>query len=402
MDRAHPSGNRYPWHAFRIWHGMLASAWFRILWHNRVAISPSRLDFAALVSFYSIINSALGLIQNVAFAKRVSRTQIDSSPIFIVGHWRAGTTLVHELLALDRRLTAPSTVDCFAPSHVLVTGWVLRRLPFLLPKARPMDNMPVGWDRPQEDEFALINLGYGSPYDMLAFPNRRTVDHPFLRLQDLPPSQVAAWKAGLLRFMRQVALRASREKSGSSLPRLVLKSPPHTARLRALAELFPDARFVHVVRHPVDLFASTSQLWHALCRTHGLQRPEFGAIGNVPSMRDYVLQTMNVLYRDFFAAAAEIPPRHFCEVRYEDLVRTPIREMRRIYEQLELGPFAEVEQGLTAHLDAIADYRRNDHAVCDRDRMDVVKHWAWYFDRYGYKRPQSLASAPSRGGLTGT
>jgi len=36
-----------------------------------------------------------------------------------------------------------------------------------------MDNMPVGWDRPQEDEFALMNLGLGSPYEVVVFPNRR-------------------------------------------------------------------------------------------------------------------------------------------------------------------------------------------------------------------------------------
>ncbi len=381
---------------------MLASAWFRILWHNRFAISLSRLAFAVVITVYAIINSGLGFIQKLVFAKRVSNTSIDSSPIFIVGHWRAGTTLIHELLALDPRLTAPTTVDCFAPSHVLLTGWLLRRLPFLLPKARPMDNMRVGWDRPQEDEFALINLGYGSPYEMLVFPNRRRVGHPFLGLQDLPPSQVEAWKAGLLHFMRQVTLRTSGGKPGTSLPRLVLKSPPHTARLRVLKELFPNARFIHVVRHPVDLFASTMRLWHALCRTHGLQRPEFGAIGNTPAMRDYVLETMNLLYRDFSAAVAEIPPRHFCEVRYEDLVQAPMRELRRIYEQLELGSFTKVETRVTAHLETIADYRGNDHVVSDRDRMDVVKHWAWYFDRYGYMRRQPLASGSSHGALTGT
>ncbi|MBV9236450.1 MAG: sulfotransferase [Xanthobacteraceae bacterium] len=366
---------------------MLASAWFRILWHNGFAISPSRLPFAAVITFYAIINSGLGLIQKLVFGRRISNTSIDSSPIFIVGHWRAGTTLIHELLALDPRLAAPTTVDCFAPSHVLLTGWLLRRLPFLLPKGRPMDNMRVGWDRPQEDEFALINLGYGSPYEMLVFPNRRGAGHPFLGLRDLPPSQVAAWKSGLLHFIRQVTLRACRERSGSSLPRLVLKSPPHTARLRILKELFPNARFVHVVRHPVDLFVSTMGLWHALCRTHGLQRPEFGAIGSTPAMRDHVLETMNLLYRDFSAAVAEIPPRHFCEVRYEDLVQAPMRELRRIYEQLELGSFTKVETRVTAHLETIAEYRRNDHLISDRDRMDVVKHWAWYFERYGYEYP---------------
>jgi hypothetical protein len=338
MDRDYPSSNRYPRHAFRVWHGMLASAWFRMLRRNRYAISPSRLDFALLVSFYSIINSALSVVQELTFANRMAATEIDPSPIFIIGHWRTGTTFVHELLALDPRLTTPTTLDCFAPSNVLLTGWLLRKLPFLLPAARPMDPLPLGWDRPQEDEFALINLGYGSPYEMLAFPNRRFVGHPFLSLQGLAPSEIAAWEAGLLRVMRQVALRAGRGESTTRDARLVLKSPPHTARLRTLIRLFPNARFIHMVRHPTDIFASTLRMWQALCRTHGLQRPVFEANANdLPSMQDYVLDTMNLLYRDFPAAVAEIPPRHFCEVKYEDLVQAPMRELRRIYEQLELG-----------------------------------------------------------------
>ncbi len=395
MDRDYPSDNRYPRHAFRIWHGMLASAWFRILWRNRFAVSAARLDFALLVSIYSIINSGLNLVQEFAFANKIAGTTIDNSPIFIVGHWRTGTTLVHELLALDPHLTAPTTLDCFAPGHVLLTGWLLRKFPFLLPTARPMDRMAVGWDRPQEDEFALINLGYGSPYEMLAFPNRRSVGHPSLTLQGLTPSEVAVWEAGLLRFMRQTTLRAGRKQLTHRVARLVLKSPPHTGRLRTLIQLFPNARFVHMVRHPVDIFASTMRLWQALCRTHGLQRPEFAAIGNVPSMRDYVLETMDLLYGDFFASVAEIPPRHFCEVKYEDLVRAPMRELSHIYEHLELGPFAEVEPRFAAHLNAIADYTPNQHLVSDRDQMDIVKRWAWYFDRYGYERRDVLDSVSS-------
>jgi hypothetical protein len=401
MNREFPSGNRYPRHAFRAWHGMLGSAWFRLLWRNRFAVSASRLDFALVVSFYSIINSALNFVQELAFADRIRGTEIDPSPIFIIGHWRTGTTLVHELLALDPRLTTPTTLDCFAPSNVLLTGWLLRKLPFLLPSARPMDPMPLNWDRPQEDEFALINLGYGSPYEMLAFPNRRFVGHPFLTLQGLAASEVAAWEAGLLRFMQQTALRAGRGEPTQRAARLVLKSPPHTARLRTLIHLFPNARFIHMVRDPVDIFASTMRLWQALCRTHGLQRPQFDAGANgVPSMRDYVLDSMNVLYRDFPAAIAEIPPRHFCEVKYEELVRAPMSELRRIYEQLELGWIDAVEDKFAAHLVEIANYMPNQHLVSDQDREKISAKWAWYFERYGYECPIPLDSVSPRTGLS--
>ena len=57
-----------------------------------------------------------------------------------------------------------------------------------------MDNMPVGWDRPQEDEFALMNLGLGSPYEVVVFPNRRRARHPFLDTSGLTPHMLKCYK----------------------------------------------------------------------------------------------------------------------------------------------------------------------------------------------------------------
>ena len=63
-----------------------------------------------------------------------------------------------------RAYTFPTTYECFAPNHFLISSWLVKRLTFLLPRQRPMDNMMTGWDRPQEDEFALCNMGIPSPY----------------------------------------------------------------------------------------------------------------------------------------------------------------------------------------------------------------------------------------------
>ena len=54
--------------------------------------------------------------------------------------------------------------------------------------------MPVGWDRPQEDEFALMNLGLGSPYEVVVFPNRRRARHPCLDMSGLTPHMLKCYK----------------------------------------------------------------------------------------------------------------------------------------------------------------------------------------------------------------
>src|SRR6266481_6322914 len=120
MDPRQTHHRSYPAYCFRACHGMTASAWFRLLARNRFAISPMRIPFALQVSIYSIINSTLYLVQEGIFGRGIADSEIARPPIFIIGHWRTGTTHLHELLALDESLVAPTTLECFAPAHFLV------------------------------------------------------------------------------------------------------------------------------------------------------------------------------------------------------------------------------------------------------------------------------------------
>ena len=137
-----------PWMP-RIWHGMSASAWYGLLWRNRFAVSPSRWGMVLIVCVISVCNSFARLVQTLVFGRRIARTEITETPIFIVGHWRSGTTMLHELLVLDPRHAYPDTYACFCPNHFLISGrlipWCLK---YLMPARRPMDNMPMGWDCP--------------------------------------------------------------------------------------------------------------------------------------------------------------------------------------------------------------------------------------------------------------
>ena len=385
-DPALPPSNDYPFYAYRMWHGMTASAWFRLLARNHFAVSPTRARRALAVSACSIINSVLNLTQQLLFSKRIAAFKINAPPIFIIGHWRTGTTYLHELLVLDERFIAPSTLECFAPGHFLVSGWLLRKLAFLLPATRPMDNMLFGWDHPQEDEFALLNLGLGSPYENMAFPNRGPVHLEHLNMTEVSSAQIEAWKAGLSSFLQRVIFRSNREKR---LPdgaiRIVLKSPAHTARVQILRQLFPAARFIHLVRNPFDIFASTVRFWRAMYDTQGFQKPRYGQLPNGrPSVEEYVLYTMDLLYRDFSAQISEIPPQSICNVRYEDLVRAPVAEMNRIYNHLSLGSFEPMPQKIETHLLKLADYKPNTHLISEEQKSRVRQRWRWYFERYDY------------------
>ena len=320
----------------KFWDGIIAWAWFPLLWRNRFRIAPHRWIVASEISLFSLISLVLWLVQELLLGRKIRKTEIKEAPVFVIGHWRSGTTLLHELLVLDPRHTYPNTYDVFASNHFLVSARLFRPIfGALIPKQRPMDNMAAGLDCPQEDEFALCNMGVPSPYLTIAFPNQPPVYEEYFDLEQVSPKDREKWKAGLMWFLKCLTVREPK--------RIVLKAPPHTFRIKTLLEMFPEARFVHVVRNPYVVFPSTVHLWKRLYRENGLQTPRYDGL------EEYVFQTFRRMHESFERQRHLIPDGQLYEVRYEDLVARPVEQMRVLYEWLGLGGFEAVRPAIEGY-----------------------------------------------------
>ena len=219
---------------------------------------------ALAISLASGCNSCLRALSEFAYKQHADSLEIEHPPLFVIGHWRTGTTWLHEMLVKDERFSFPTTYQCMAPHHFLLTDRFFSKwLDWFLPSNRPMDNMPIGMLRPQEDEFALMNLGLPSPYLEWAFPDRDQGCDDYLTLVELDQAERERWKQQFEWFVRR--LTALNPK------RLVLKSPAHTARVSTLLEVFPDARFVHVVRNPLETIPSTVRTWTRMADVLSIQ-----------------------------------------------------------------------------------------------------------------------------------
>jgi len=375
----------------RLWEGMDFLAWVRLLARNRFKVHPKYAYIAAIISGVGFTHMVLRWMQHARYGKQIAATPIPLHPIFVLGHWRTGTTLLHELLILDDRFTYPDTYACLEPNHTLLTErFVKRWMQWVVPKNRPMDNMAVGFDRPQEDEFALCMLGLPSTYTDFAFPNNPPLDPGALDLSGLSPGELAKWKRGFLSFLQMLTFK---DKNPSPQPpprngegeraarRLVLKSPPHTARVPVLLEMFPDARFIHIVRDPYVVFNSTVNLWKSLGRKHGLQVPRDDA-----AIREKVFREFRVIYERLEEARPHIPAGRFHELKYEDLVRDPAAELRKAFTAVELGGFDEYLPKLKGYLERTAGYETNKFAISDADRAEVAARWGDVIARHGYNR----------------
>ena len=373
--------NRYPFWCSRFWHGMRFGDWLRLLVRNRFQLNLLRLPMVIAITLWTPFNSILRMVQQCLYGHRMARVKI-MPPIFIIGHWRSGTTFLHELLVRDVRFTYPSTLDCFLPHHSLLSGWFFTTFGnFMLPKQRPQDNVPTGWFRPQEDEFALLNLGLPSPYLRMAFPNRPAVDMEYLDSERISPADRKKWLDGLEEFIRVVSCRAPGKP-------VVLKSPPHLGRVEALAERFPGARFVHIIRHPYSVFPSTQRLWRSLDQVQGLQSPKHEGLD------EYVYSCLESMYSAFQRQRPGLPAGSICDVLYEDLVADPLEEVLRIYEQLDLGEIEPARRNLEKYVDSQRDFKGNRHQLEESDRREVNRRWGEFFESYGYDLEGAATGSP--------
>jgi len=366
------------WHA-RFWHGMRFGTWSKLVARNRAQIGITKWGLASTITMATLVNSALRPLQELLMRRYVDKVQIKDSPIFIIGHWRSGTTMLHELLVLDERYTFPTTYQCLAPNHFLISAGVLTRLKFLVPGKRPMDNMQFGWQLPQEDEFALCNMGLPSPYLTMTFPNRPPQYTEYLTMDGVGAEEVERWKDGLKWFLQRVTFRDPK--------RIILKSPPHTGRIKTLLEVFPDARFVHIVRDPYALFPSTVRLWKTLYKFEALQDAKHRGL------EEYVFTCFEKMYEAFERDRSLVAPDRFFEVRYEDLVRQPVEQMQSLYEHLKLGEFETARPKLEAYFRDRKDYRAGSHQLSEELRDQIDRRWGKYFRKYGYCQTQPAKAA---------
>ena len=359
----------YPWYTPRFWHGMTFGVWFKLLRDNGFAVSWQRWPMAVAITLFAVCNSLLSALQSLIYFRGFPDDR-DSQPIFILGHWRSGTTLLHEMLIRDPRFGFATSYECFMPSNFLITEWASPIFNIFVPSKRPMDNMPAGWHHPQEDEFALCNLGAGSPYTMLAFPNNPRHDAKFLDFIGVTPEETSRWQRLFRGFVQRVAHRTKKQ--------LVFKSPPHTARIKQLLEMYPRAKFVHIVRDPLSVYPSSTRLWRSLWPSQGLQ------IARNEGLEEEVLATFCGMYDSFDRERPLIPNGNFHELRYEDLVATSMSEMEKLYQALELGDFESIRPHLASYLESQKSYQTNKHNLSPEMVAKLAERWGPYMRRYGY------------------
>jgi len=344
-----------------------------ILRHGITPLPIYLLRFLVLL-LGALASSALSLVEKLKFGRKIRETKLEQDPVFIIGHWRTGSTYLHQLLNLHPELTAPNMVQTAIPDHFLFsTPYYVPLLKKVLPKSRPMDRVALSPMEPQEEEFALLRMGAKSPLEKLLFPGTKSY---FLKNY---PDWMPRGKAGL-KFKSRLLTLYKKIQLQTGL-RILSKNPYHSMRIPMLREIFPEARFIHIVRDPMVVVPSTIRMWDIVARENALKRGwQKPRAGETVEVLLSFLEEVNK-QKEYLA------PGHFVEVHFEELEQHPEATLKNICERLELNYSPEFEKALRFHQENQEHYEKNSYRLSEEDSRAIQSALQSADGKYGYALP---------------
>jgi hypothetical protein len=136
------------------------------------------------------------------------------------------------------------------------------------------------------------------------------------------------------------------------------KTPPYVTCIDGLASMLPDARFVHLIRDGRDVALSFSSV-------------SFGPRDDPVAQAHYWRRRVGAGRR----SGAQLGPDRYLEVRYEDLVDDPERELRRVCSFVDLDFDAAMLRYQQTVGEALPDERRVHHANADKPISRNIRDW---------------------------
>ncbi len=352
--------------------GISGRNWLRLLKDNRFRITPSAWLQALVISALAVKNSLLVKKELQQFASEIDKITIDPHPIFVIGHWRSGTTFLHNLLANDTRFSYARLFDVRHPHTFLSQQSLYERVTQgQYNHKRPTDNIMVAPDSPSEEEFGVGILTLQTPLLGWLFPKRQTFYDRYQTFEEVSEQEKEQWKKQYLHFLKKLLFKYRKW--------LLLKSPINTARLDLLLTLFPDAKFIHIHRNPYHVFQSTKKMYERAVASSSLQ-------GNYrPDLDQEIITNYKIMYDSFLIHKTKIKEGNFVQISYEQLDQDAFTTVSSIYRQLHLQGFEEMKSALSAYIGRLKNYKKNAYKPIDPAiKKQINREWLKYFDAWGY------------------
>ena len=295
-------------------------------------------------------------------------------PIVVTGMPRTGTTVLHELLALDTAqrplrlwealLPVPAARAAERDARLQQASRWLERFYGAVPGFVKIHALRP--DGPEECD-ALLQNAFASQHfdDMFDAPDYSEW------LTTSPLDGAYAFYAAQLRILTG---------DDAAPGEWVLKSPGHLGHLDALLRVMPDALIVHCHRDPMEAVPSYASLIATLRRAYS-KRVDTHEVG-----RQALTRSARAMERALRTRETARPPGQFVDVAYTDIVHDPVSAVRSVIGAAGREPDAALERRMREWL------RRNPRGAQGRHEYDaetfgidasmVQREFAPYLERF--------------------
>lgn len=308
------------------------------------------------------------------------------APVFILGHWRSGTTHLYNIMCESGAWGYVPPVATGLPWDLFGIAKVFNpMLERALPAHRYIDNIPVTPTSPQEDEIAIANMSEASFYHGIYFPRNFAENiQRGLFFEGCSTADIRSWRKQFNYFLRKLYLHQEEKP-------LLIKNPVYTGRFAILREMFPDAKFIHIHRNPYDVFVSMRNFYKKLFKELALQNYDHVDIDET------ILSVYDRVMRLYEADARDVPADQLVELRYDELDARPMEAVEKVYEALSLPGFEAARPKFDAYLASVATFKKNKFDYSDEAAARVEARLGYFIDKWGYERPGRDDAGPDGG-----
>jgi hypothetical protein len=316
-----------------------------------------------------------------AYDKKADKVVLEEAPVFILGHWRSGTTHLHNLLCEDDNAAYISTYQSVFPDQTLSTGsrFLFKNImKMIMPLKRAGDNVKLSIDYPQEEEFTLGARNPACFYYYWYFPEliRKYYDE-FLTFEASGPEIKQTFIDDYKRVINKSILYTGKKRFFS-------KNPVNTGRIPMLLEMYPNAKFIHIYRNPVDVILSTRHFYSKMMPGLTLHKVDYDKVN------EDIYSIYERLMNDYRLERSLIPRENLIEIRYEDLMADTMGEMKKIYDQFGFDGFEKAGPMIERYAESKKGYVKNKYTIKHELLDEILRHTDVGMKEWGYEVPDNL------------
>lgn len=334
-----------------------------------------------IAAFYAklAIQEPFRIIEKINHYNDIKDYTLEYDPIFVIGHWRSGTSFLQYLLGQDPQLGYLNKFQAVFPDVFLQSENFLKsmveRIPDTLNLVQDAQNMSINLDldSPSEIEIALTTMisptslhwGHIFPKDAWEYFNK------YLFFDTATENEIEKWKRDYAHLISKVAMKSDERQ-------ILIKSPGNACRIPQLLDLYPNAKFIFIHRNPYDVFYSSQKLWNTLIDNLALQS------FSQQEIESEIIKVYKKLMGMYIEQRSEVPDGQLAEIRFENFVSDPVSELNSVYKELSIPAFEKAKPHFEVFLSQKTEGKSSDYNYDPNVMNELNKEWKFAFEEWNY------------------